>query len=112
MPKQRQQYSDDEKALVDYLKQKLGERGVRKFPRDWHLKQLATAKVMLAGENAPTLDEWKACIDWAFADEWWKDKVDHLAVVERLWPKYVLKRPKVDPEKERRKRFIKSLYLS
>jgi len=84
-------FSEEEKALVAHLKEKMKERGVSKFPRDWHLKQLSVARNMLAGENAPAVVQWKACIDWLFRDRYWKDKVDHLARVEALWPKYVLK---------------------
>jgi hypothetical protein len=83
-------YSDQEKALVNYLKEKLVSRGITKFPRDWHLKQLSTARAMLAGDSAPSLQDWKTCIDWTFQNEYWQDKADHLAVVERLWPKYKL----------------------
>lgn len=83
-------FTDDEKALVAGLKEKLGAAGVSKFPQDWHLKQLSTARRMLAGDNAPTLQEWLACIDWAFSDAYWQDKVDHLARVMALWPKYKL----------------------
>lgn len=83
-------YTDDEKALVEHLKEKLRQSGVTKFPADWHLKQLSTARRMLAGEAAPAPEEWLACIDWAFKDKYWKDKVDHLARVLSLWPKYKL----------------------
>jgi hypothetical protein len=83
-------YKDEEKSVVQYLKDVLKSRGVEKLPRDWHLKQLATAKIMLSGEKAPGVEEWKACIDWAFHNPFWCDKVDHLAAIERLWPKFVL----------------------
>ncbi|GBF34119.1 hypothetical protein DCCM_3231 [Desulfocucumis palustris] len=86
----KNKYTDEEKALVEYLKSKLISRGIVKFPRDWHLKQLSSARYMLAGDNAPNLDEWKACIDWCLADKFWCDKVDHLAAVERLRTKYSL----------------------
>ncbi len=84
------EFNENEKALVKYFKDKLVALGVEKFPRDWHLKQLSTARNMLAGEKAPSVDEWKACIDWCFKEPFWKDKVDHLARVESLWPKYCL----------------------
>lgn len=83
-------YTEAEKALVSYLKEKLAARGIQKFPRDWHLKQLSTARNMLAGDKAPSPEEWRRCIDWAFADPFWCDKVDHLARIEALWPKYML----------------------
>ena len=111
-------FTEEEKSLAAYLKEKLASRGVKKLPRDWHLKQLSTARIMLAGANAPALREWKACIDWAFADDFWGDKVDHLARIEGLWPKYVLRKNRKmkgkTPEEiaceEREKAFIRSLY--
>lgn len=83
-------YTETEKALVEHLKAKLAQAGVTKYPADWHLKQLTMARRMLAGEAAPALEEWQACIDWAFSDKYWRDKVDHLARIMALWPKYKL----------------------
>jgi hypothetical protein len=83
-------FTEEEKALVKYLKEKLAARGIEKFPRDFHLKQLTIARNMLAGDNAPTVEEWQKCIDWCFKEPFWKDKVDHLARVETLWSKYCL----------------------
>lgn len=85
-------YSPEEKELVAYFREKLVAAGVDKFPRDWHLKQLATARAMLAAADGPGLEEWKACIDWAFSHPFWGDKVDHLARVQDLWVEYRLKR--------------------
>lgn len=86
------EFTEPEKALVAYFKAKLAARGVEKFPRNWHLKQLTIARNMLAGDKAPSLEDWQSCIDWCFIDPYWKDKVDHLARVEALWSKYCLKR--------------------
>ncbi|MEW6423154.1 MAG: hypothetical protein AB1523_00160 [Bacillota bacterium] len=102
----------EEKALVEYLKAKLESRGVLKLPRDWHLRNLSVARTMLDGENAPSVEEWKACIDWAFAHEFWGDKVDHLARVANLWPKYVLQKRGGKQGRARKKELIKQLYLS
>ena len=99
-------FSDIEKALVDYLKSKLATHGIKKFPRDWHLKQLSTARNMLAGDNAPSLEQWKACIDWCFKEPFWKDKVDHLARVEALWPKYCLQERKPSKKDKYRKLYL------
>lgn len=85
------EFTEEQKTLVQYLKDRLKSRGVEKLPRDWHLKQLSTARDMMAGPTAPTVEQWKACIDWAFTDRYWMDKVDHLARILALWPKYVLK---------------------
>ncbi|WP_157863030.1 hypothetical protein [Desulfofarcimen acetoxidans] len=83
-------YTDEEKHLVECLKNKLKEAGVTKFPRDWHLKQLSTAKWMLSGVDSPSVADWLVCIDWAFSDDYWKDKIDHLARIMSLWPKFKL----------------------
>lgn len=108
-------YTDDEQRLVEYFKEQLKARGIKKFPRDWHLKQLSTARNMLAGENAPTLDEWKSCIEWCFAHEYWGDKVDHLARVEYLWTKFILQARKKPcwpgQDEDKKKAFIRSLYI-
>jgi len=112
-------YSEDEKTLVEHFRQALKARGVNRVPRDWHLKQLATARAMLAGENAPSLDDWKACIDWVLTKEpYWRDRVDHLARVEALWPRFVLQARRPGPgrgshnEKERQiiREMIRKLY--
>lgn len=95
-------YSDEEKSLVEYLKEKLIKSGVTKFPQDWHLRQLSTARRMLAGDGAPSVNEWKECIDWAFKNDYWKDKVDHLARIMSLWPKYKLKQGSDQPGKSRK----------
>jgi len=108
-------YSDNEKALVGYFKEQLKVRGILKFPRDWHLKQLAMARNMLAGENAPSLVEWKACIEWAFSDAFWGDKMDHLARVENLWAKYMLqakKKKKASEINSKEKSILQKLYFS
>ncbi len=106
-------YTEEEKALVEYLRKKLESRGVLKLPRDWHLRNLSVARTMLDGENAPSVEEWKACIDWAFWHKFWGDKVDHLARVANLWPKYVLQRQKCFGEGlERKKELIRRLYMS
>jgi hypothetical protein len=114
--RKRVTYTEDERRLVEELKARLRERGVLKLPRDWHLKQLSVARTMLEGKDAPTVEEWAACMDWAFAHKFWGDKVDHLARVAALWPQYVLQRGRKaaarrDPEAERRRRLIKSLYV-
>lgn len=107
-------FTEDEKALVEYLKEKLKQRGVMKFPRDWHLKQLTVARDMLAGEKAPGLEEWKTCIDWLMDHKYWGDKVDHLYRVEALWTQYILQAKKAPAAQgsDRRKEIIKKLYLS
>lgn len=103
------EYTEQEKALVNYLKEKLAARGVEKFPRNWHLKQLTVARNMLAGDKAPTVEEWQKCIDWCFKEPFWKDKIDHLARVEALWSKYCLQGGRSLDKKRDKFRF---LYLS
>ncbi len=103
------EFTEQEKALVKYFKEQLAVRGVEKYPRDWHLKQLTVARNMLAGEKAPALEEWQKCIDWCFKHKFWKDKVDHLARVEALWPRYCLQGGrKTKQEKDK----FRLLYLS
>lgn len=114
MMKKQKAYTEEEKALVEYLKAKLEARGVLKLPRDWHLRNLSVARTMLDGENAPSVEEWKACIDWAFAHDFWGDKVDHLARVMNLWPRYVLQKKKTggSEKRQRKKDLIRNLYMS
>lgn len=110
------EFTEAEKSLVEYFKQQLVARGIQKFPRDWHLKQLTVARNMLAGEKAPSVEEWKACIDWCFAHEFWGDKVDHLARVETLWVQYVLsksgRKNKKSPGTDKEKELLNRLYYS
>jgi len=82
-------YSDDDKAIANYLKEKLQNQGVTVFPRDWHLKEYAVAHRILKKSN---VFELKGCIDWLFEDEYWHDKTDSLLVVERQLPKYQLQK--------------------
>jgi|GEM_PF-4131664 hypothetical protein len=111
-------YKEEEKILVEYLKEKLKSRGVLIFPRDWHLRNLAVARTMLEGNNSPSIQEWQKCIDWAFGHEYWGDKVDHLARVFSLWPRYVMQhkkrkaKTKEEQENKQKKEIIKKLYLS
>ena len=111
-------YKEEEKVLADYLKEKLKARGVLKFPPDWHLRNLSVARTMLAGPDAPSVDQWKICIDWAMEHEFWNDKVDHLARVFNLWPQYVLQHKRInaktkeEQENKHKKEIIKKLYLS
>ncbi|MCL6612611.1 MAG: hypothetical protein K6T66_13840 [Peptococcaceae bacterium] len=105
-------FSENEKALVEYFKEKLKQRGVLKFPRDWHLKQLTVARDMLAGPDAPDLEEWKGCINWLFAHKYWGDKTDHLYRVASLWPQYILQSKKrIEENGGKRRELIKRLYL-
>ncbi len=82
-------YSEDDKAIANYLKEKLQSQGVTAFPRDWHLKEYAVAHRLLKSSNALEL---KGCIDWLFEDEYWHNKTDSLLVVERQLPKYQLQK--------------------
>jgi hypothetical protein len=82
-------YSEDDKAIANYLKEKLQNQGVTAFPRDWHLKEYAVAHRLLKSSNVLEL---KGCIDWLFKDEYWHNKTDSLLVVERQLPKYQLQK--------------------
>jgi hypothetical protein len=109
-------FPDNEKNLVAYLKEKLIQRGVKRYPRDWHLKQLSVARRMLSGTSAPDVEQWKKCIDWLFNHPFWNDKIDHLARVEEKWVQFALQnKDKIiteSSENDRRKELIKKLYLS
>ncbi len=78
-------YSDEDKAIACYLKDKLVANGVTVFPKDWLLKNYSTAHRLL---NMASSDEIKDCIDWLFSDRYWHDKIDSLLVVERQLAKY------------------------
>ncbi len=112
--KSKQSYTAEEQALVAAFREKLKALGVLKFPRDWHLKQLSTARAMLAGDNAPSVEQWVECIEWAFTEPYWRTRIDHLARIEALWPRYCLQNPPgKKAERDRRKReleILKELY--
>lgn len=107
-------YTEAEKSLVQYFKDALRAKGVAKFPRDWHLKQLSCARTILDGPAAPTLEQWRACIDWAFKHPYWHDKIDHLARISWLWTQYCLQtsEKKRGENEQRKKELIKSLYMN
>jgi len=113
-------YTKTEKALVEYFKKTLEARGISKFPRDWYLKQLSCARTMLDGSDAPTIEQWQGCIDWAQEHPFWGDKIDHLARVSWLWMQYCLQKQGekcgtgkiIDKSKELKKKRIKDLYMS
>jgi len=90
-PKQKKRGpSEQAKEIGRYLKAKLTKAGVNHLPRDWHLKNYATADRMIKSGVDP--GELLACIDWLFADAYWCDKVTDLLVVERQYPKFKLQR--------------------
>ena len=90
-PKRKKKETPPEaKAVAKYLKERLAAAGVDHLPRDWHLKNYATAERMIKSGVDP--GELLACIDWLFADAYWCDKVTDLLVVERQYPKFKLQR--------------------
>lgn len=114
--KKNKPYTEDEKELVSYLKERLTQRGVKRYPRDWHLKQLAVSRRMLAGATAPTVAQWKTCIDWLLGHQFWGDKIDHLARVEEKWVQFALQNKNKalfrKDDEDKRKELIRKLYLS
>lgn len=76
----KEKYTEQDKELAVYLKAKLEERGVTVFPRDWLMKNYATAHRLL---KTVSLDELKSCIDWLLEDNYWQSRVDSLIVVEK-----------------------------
>jgi len=88
--RKRKGTSPEAKSVAKYLKERLAAAGVDHVPRDWHLKNYATAERMIKSGVDP--GELLACIDWLFADSYWCDKVTDLLVVERQYPKFRLQR--------------------
>lgn len=76
----KEKYTEQDKELALYLKAKLEERGATVFPRDWLMKNYATAHRLL---KTVSLDELKSCIDWLLEDNYWQSRVDSLIVVEK-----------------------------
>ena len=108
-------FSVEQKELVAYFKDKLKSRGITKFPRDWHLKQLSVARYLFTGDKPPSLAELKSCIDWAFEHQFLGYKVDHLATVERVWIEFKLKNSKRDQEqqeKEAKRKKFANIYMN
>ncbi len=81
-------YSDAAKRIVAQVKTRLQEHGATAFERDWHLKQLAMAGSLLKVVSEADI---LACLDWAFQDEFWRDKVDGLATVQRLMKQWQMR---------------------
>lgn len=76
----KEKFTEEDKELALYLKAKLEERGATVFPRDWLMKNYATAHRLL---KTVSLDELKSCIDWLLEDNYWQSRVDSLIVVEK-----------------------------
>ncbi len=77
--------SPEAKRLADGLKQRLKDRGVTVFPRDWHLKAQASAKRLLATLST---DEAEALMDWALAHPFWGTKISDLYRIVTLAPEW------------------------
>lgn len=90
-----EKFTDDEKFIAEYLKEKLQQKGVTAFPRNWHLKQYSTAKSLL---KKVTQKEVLECIDWALNDPYWRDKVDGLQTISKILPKYQLQKNNISQE--------------
>ena len=89
---QQNKYSVGASEVTTLLKSRLLEKGVT-LPRDWHLKSLPVAERLLARIS---LDEIKACIEWAVKDRYWGAQVDSMSTIERALPKYQLSRQQQD----------------
>ena len=77
--------SPDAKQLADRLKQRLQERGVTVFPRDWHLKAQASAQHLLA---TLSMAQAEALMDWALAHPFWGTKITDLYRIVALAPEW------------------------
>ncbi len=73
------------KQLADALKQRLQERGVTVFPRDWHLKAQASAQRLLA---TLSLAEAEALMEWALAHPFWGTKITDWYRIVALAPEW------------------------
>ena len=71
----------DAKQLANRLKQRLQERGVTVFPRDWHLKAQTSAKRLL---RALSMTEAEQLMDWSLAHPFWGSKVTQMYRLEAL----------------------------
>ena len=77
--------SPDAKQLANRLKQRLQERGVTVFPRDWHLKAQASAQHLLA---TLSMAEAEALMDWALAHPFWGTKITDWYRIVALAPEW------------------------
>jgi hypothetical protein len=80
--------STEARGVVLHLHRRLEEHGVNHLPRDWHLKQYSvTARIIKSGVSPGEL---MRCIDWLFADSYWRDKIADMLAVERQYPRFKL----------------------
>lgn len=84
--------SAEAKEAAAYLKQKLTERGVTVFERDWNLKNSAVAETLLRDGLSP--EDLHALIDWCLADAFWGNKIHDLLKVRDLAPRWQQQRQK------------------
>jgi hypothetical protein len=70
-PDAPRRFSPEARALAARLKARLQDRGVTVFPRDWHLKGMASATLLL---RQLTVQEIEALMDWALAHPFWGPK--------------------------------------
>lgn len=90
--------SPQAKEAAAYLKQKLVERGVTVFERDWMLKNSAIAETLLRDGLSP--EDIYALIDWCLADAFWGHKIHDLLKVRDLAPRWQqLQQQRQKPEK-------------
>lgn len=78
-------YSPEAKALADRLKRRLEERGVTVWPRDWHLKAMASATYLL---RALSVADVEALMDWVLTHPFWGPKttdMHRLVAVAAEW---------------------------
>lgn len=75
------------RELTAHLYDHLKALGVTPKAKGWFTRNATTAQRILANI---TLDEAKGAIDWGFSDNWWKDKMTSLTVMDSLYDRYRL----------------------
>jgi len=83
--KKNHKFSEEGREITKYLQEKLKNAGVDHFPRDWLLKNYATADRLL--KTIPK-HELKECITWAMDDQFWKSTINDLLGVEKAYMQF------------------------
>lgn len=77
--------SPEAQHLANRLKQRLQERGVTVFPRDWHLKAQTSTQRLL---GTLSLAEAEMLMDWALAHPFWGTKITDWYRIVALAPEW------------------------
>jgi len=83
--KKKPKFSEEGREITKYLQEKLKNAGVDHFPRDWLLKNYATADRLLKTIPKPELEK---CIAWAMDDPFWKNTINDLLSIEKAYMQF------------------------